>query len=79
MPALERKHSELVAPLLTDPVGATTDRVAAKLPQIPPAEGTATSDAATPTASAPAKPGAPSAEEDFEALKRRLDALRVRK
>jgi hypothetical protein len=75
MPALERKHSEMVAPILTDPVGATTERVAAKLPQIPPAEGTSTPNVEAP---GPSKP-APPAEDEFEALKRRLDALKVRK
>jgi len=69
----------MVAPALTDPVGATSDRVAAKLPQIPPAEGTATPDVTSPTAQAPAAKSAPAAEDEFEALKRRLDALKVRK
>jgi hypothetical protein len=78
MPALERKHSEMVAPTLTDPVGATTERVAAKLPQIPPAEGTSTPNIETPLAPGPSKP-APPVEDEFEALKRRLDALKVRK
>ena len=75
MPALERKHSEMVAPILTDPVGATTERVAAKLPQIPPAEGTFTPNVEAPGSSKPAPP----AEDEFEVLKRRLDALKVRK
>jgi hypothetical protein len=75
MPALERKHSEMVAPILTDPVGATTERVAAKLPQIPPAEGPS-----TPNVEAPGPPNpAPPVEDEFEVLKRRLDALKVRK
>ncbi|KIM31709.1 hypothetical protein M408DRAFT_327163 [Serendipita vermifera MAFF 305830] len=78
MPALERKHSEMVAPQLTDPVGATSDRVAAKLPKIPPTEGTATPDVSSSTGQAAAKP-TPPAEDEFEALKRRLDALKVRK
>jgi hypothetical protein len=76
MPALERRHSELVAPALTDPVGDASDRVAHKLPNIPPAEG-----AASPDATAPQVPLAKStpAEDEFDALKRRLDALKVRK
>lgn len=78
MPALERKHSDMVAPVLTDPVGATSDRVAAKLPKIPPAEGTATPDATSSNAQAATKPATP-AEDEFEALKKRLDALKVRK
>ena len=75
MPALERKHSDMVAPQLTDPVGATSERVAAKLPQIPPSEGTDTPEVTSTTAQAAAKP----AEDEFEALKKRLDALKVRK
>ncbi|CAG7853905.1 SubName: Full=Related to IST1-Putative translation initiation factor, has a role in resistance to high concentrations of sodium {ECO:0000313/EMBL:CCA67918.1} [Serendipita indica DSM 11827] len=74
---LERKHSDLVAPLLTDPVGATSDRVAAKLPTIPPTEGSATPNANAGSSQAESKP-AP-AENEYEALKRRLDALKVRK
>lgn len=65
----------MVAPTLTDPVGATTERLAAKLPRIPPAEGTATPMVDAPSTSKPAPP----AEDEFEALKRRLDALKVRK
>jgi len=77
MPALERRHSELVAPALTDPVGDASDRVAHKLPNIPPAEGAASPDATAPQAPLAAK--STPAEDQFEALKRRLDALKVRK
>ncbi|PVF93813.1 DUF292-domain-containing protein [Serendipita vermifera] len=76
-PALERKHSDLIAPALTDPVGATSERVAAKLPNIPPTEGTATPDVAK--QAAPAATKAAQEEDEFESLKKRLDALKVRK
>ncbi|KAG8854850.1 hypothetical protein FRB91_003012 [Serendipita sp. 411] len=83
---LERRHPELVAPELTDPIGATSERVAAKLPDLPQSDSAAnTPDAAkqtqeatsSATSSTTAKPSP--AEDEFEALKRRLDALKVRK
>jgi hypothetical protein len=78
MPALERRHSELVVPALTDSIGDASDRMAHKLPNIPPTEGAPSPDATVPQAPPPAAKSTP-AEDEFDALKRRLDALKVRK
>jgi hypothetical protein len=78
MPALERRHTELVAPALTDSIGDTSDRVAHKLPDIPPTDGATLPDATVQQAPPPVAKSTP-AEDEFEALKRRLDALKVRK
>ncbi|KAG8810138.1 hypothetical protein FRC17_003076 [Serendipita sp. 399] len=76
---LERRHSDLVVPALTDPVGATSERVAAKLPDLPQVESTTNNADAARQATSPSTTKPTAAEDEFEVLKRRLDALKIRK